>query len=473
MKNTKRVLAAVLAVIASFGIVGCGKSGSSSEAPYVDKVNVDDTDLIEAIPDGAEKELVWLSYFDINPTKTSPETRTDLDLFHKKGGTIKYDQVSSMEKYEKLASELMSNKGPDMFWYEAKMTFPANVVKDMFQPVDEIVDFDSDLWKDVKDTADNFVLNGKHYVAPVNFTSNAVLTYDTKVIEAAQLDDPYELYQAGEWDWNAWYDMMDEYCSGASADEERFGINGWFAPFIFQSTGKTLISYDAEKQEYVSNIMDADFERAAEVLYNVKKNGMYYPDWVGQAADAFKKNILFYAMGPWAASGVHKPADGEEWAMVPMPKDPNSDTLYCTPEINAYMWVKGSTKKEAMKTWMECAKLVNTDEKYKEIDKEKFFTENTNWTEEMYQVAYEEIFSDKYVQMIDPGYGISTTLSDDDAATTATKEAIISWMYSSVMKEDEDGSQYTWTQLREQYKGTIDSELKTFNASYKKFIGAE
>lgn len=471
MKNTKRVLAGLLAVISAFGIVGCGSSGKGEESSYVDKVKVEDTDQISAIPEGAETELVWLSYFNINPTKKEPEKRTDLDLFEKKGGSIYYDQVSSMEKYDKLASELMSNNPPDMFWYEQKMTFPCNVVQDMYQPIDEIVDFESDLWKDVKDTADKFVLNGKHYVAPVKFVTNSVLTYDKKIVDAAQLDDPYELYLEGEWDWDTWYDMMDEYCSGAGADEERYGVNGWFAPFIFHSTGKTLISYDAEKQEYVSNLLEPDFERATDLLYNIKKNNMYYPEWVGQASDAFKKNILFYAMGPWASFGPHTPADGEEWAMVPMPKDPNSDTLYNTPEINAYMWVRGSTKKEAMKTWMECAKLVNTDEKYKEIDREKFFTNNPNWTDEMYSVAFEETFSDKFVQVIDPGYGISTTLSNDDAATNATKEAIVAYMYTSVMKEDENGAQFTWTQLRESYSGTIDSELKAFNTKYKEYIG--
>ncbi|GAB5082889.1 hypothetical protein Osc1_20650 [Hominimerdicola sp. 21CYCFAH17_S] len=471
MRNTKRILAGIIAAASVFGIVGCGKSQKSEEESYVDKVKVEDTDQIAAISDGAEKDLIWLSYFDINPTKREPETRTDLDLFQKKGGSITYWQTPSMEKYEQLAAKLMSNDPPDMFWYEQKMTFPANVIKDMFQPIDELVDFDSSLWSGVKDTAENFALNGKHYVAPVKFVTNSVLTYDKSMIEASQLEDPYDLYMAGDWDWDTWYDLMDEYCSGASDGEERFGVNGWFAPFIFHSTGKTLISYDSENKEYVSNIYDADFERASELLYNIQKNGMYYSDWVGQAADAFKKNILFYAMGPWAVSGTHKPADGERWGIVPMPKDPNSDTYYCTPEINAYMWVKGSTKKEAMKTWMECARLVNTDEKYKQIDKEKFFTTNSNWTEEMYNMAYEETFTDKYVQMIDPGYGISTELSDDDAATTATKEAIISYMYSSVMKTDDDGAQYTWTQLRETYNNTIDSELKTFNAQYKKFIG--
>ena len=37
-------------------------------------------------------------------------------------------------------------------------------------------------------------------------------------------------------------------------------------------------------------------------------------------------------------------------------------------------------------------------------------------------------------------------------------------------KTDENGTQYTWAQLKEQYSGTIDSELKTFNAAYKEFL---
>lgn len=290
------------------------------------------------------------------------------------------------------------------------------------------------------------------------------------MIDAAGLDDPYELYQDGKWDWNAWYDMMSEYVEGAAADEERYGINGWFAPFIFQSTGKTLITYDADKDEYVSNLNDADFVRASDMLYDIAKNGMYYPDWVGQAGDAFKKNILFYAMGPWASTGTHSPKDGDNWGVVPMPKDPNSDTLYTTIDMNAYMWVKGSTKNDAMKCWLECAKIVYTQDTYKDIEKEKFFVNNPNWTEDMYNVAYVDLVTDKFTKIFDPGYGISTTLSDNDAATNDTKEAVIPYLYTSVMKTDENGSQYTWTQLKEQYKGTVDSELKTLNEQYHAYL---
>ena len=469
MFKAKKIAAGAFALCFAAAAVGCGGSKDDSSS-HVDQVKIEDTDKIEAIPDGADNELEWLSYFDINPTKGA-EKRADLTLFEKKGGKINYTNTTSMTKYDTLANRVLANDVPDMFWYEQKMTFPNYCVKGMFQPVDDIVDFDSDLWADVKDTADQFTLKGEHYVAPVKYVANSVLTYDKDVIEACALDDPYELYMNDEWNWDTWYDMMDEYVKGAEGDEQRYGVNGWFAPFIFQSTGHTLIEYDADKDEYVSNITDPNFDRATDLLYNISKNGLYYGDWVGQASDCFKKNILFYAMGPWAASDTHTPKDGSNWGIVPIPSDPNADAKYTSVEINAYMWVKGSTKKEAMKTWMECAKLVNTDPTYIEADKEKFFVNNPNWTEEMYQMAYSELSSSNWVQLIDPGYGISTTLSNDDAAANDTKEAVVAYMYSSVMKTDDDGAQYTWTQLRETYSGTIDSELKTFNEEYKKFIG--
>ncbi|MGN0623561.1 MAG: ABC transporter substrate-binding protein [Oscillospiraceae bacterium] len=473
MKTAKRLLAGAIAVISVSGITACGNSGKDDSSSYVDKVKVENTDQIEAIPDDAEKELEWLSYFDLNPTRAVPETRSDLALFKQKGGSIKYTQSSSLEVYEKLASRLLSNDPPDMFWYEGGMTFPANCVKKMFQPIDSIVDFDDPIWSDVKGMAEQYSMNGKHYVAPVNYNALSVLTYDKDMIEGASLEDPYELYLSGDWTWDTWYDMMDEYVTGASGDEERFGVNGWFAPFIFHSTGETLIIYDADKDEYVSNLDNPAFVRATNLLYDIQKNGMYNADWIGQASDCFKSNTLFYAMGQWASMDTHTPKEGDRWGTVPMPRDPDTDILYTSVDINAYMWVYGSTKSEAMKCWMECARIVNTDEKYIETEKEKFKTKNPYWTDEMYSVVFEDVISDKFTQIFDPGYGISTTLSDNGAATNPTKEALIPYMYTSVMKQDENGVQFTWTQLCETYKATIQSELDTFNKSYHEFKETE
>lgn len=475
--NIKKYTALTAALVLAFSAVGCGKSNDSSAqtSSYSEKIEVIDSSAdsdknsaynsVEEL-NGEEGELEWFSYYDLNPTRSQPERSTNLALFENKGGKIIYAQTSSMKKYDDLAARLMADDPPDMFAYEQKMTFPANCVKEMFQPIDDAIDIDDPLWADVKATANDFTLGGKHYVLPIAYGALSVMTYNKTVIEAEGFDDPYDLYMAGEWDWNSWYDLMEEYCEGAPADEERYGINGWFAPFIFQSTGKTLINYDAENDEYTANLFDPDLERAANLLYDIQKKGYYYSDWVGSATEAFKKKILFYAMGDWAVT----PKEGDNWGIVPMPKDPNVDEQYTTVSINAYMWVRGSEKAKAYRVWNECSKLAQDDPEYKEIGKKKFFENKPYFTDEMYQIVYEEVISDHFIKLNDPGYGISTALSDDDAATNPSKEAIIPFMYSSVMKSDDSGKQYTWSKLRETYKSTIDSELAQFNESYHKFI---
>ena len=135
------------------------------------------------------------------------------------------------------------------------------------------------------------------------------------------------------------------------------------------------------------------------------------------------------------------------------------------------MWVAGSTKKDAMKCWLECCKIANTSDEYKQAQKKKFFENNPNWSEEMYQMALEEVFSDKFIQLVDPGTGISAEISDDSAAKNDTRQAINSYMYAGTTLSDYNtNAQYTWTQIREKYSPTIDSELKKFNENYKKFI---
>ena len=460
MKNSKRVIAGAMALLSAVSVASCGSSsGGDSSSSYVDKVKVASTDDIATIPDGSEKELEWLSYFDINPTKKEPEKRTDLTLFEEKGGKIKYSQTSSMNKYDKLAARLMSNNPPDMFWYEQSMTFPANCIKEMFQPVDDIVDFDSAMWSDVKDVAEQFTLNGKHFVAPINFLPGSVITYDKSMIDAAGLDDPYELYQNNEWNWDNWYDMMSEFVSNAPADVERFGINGWFQTQVIQQTGKTMVNYDGEK--FTNNINDPDIERAEDLLYQVGKNNLVNGNWLGNAKQALKDgNLLFYCMGTWAMTGNNGPSDADTWRVVPVPSDPNTDEKYMTSDMTAYMWVRGSTAKEAVKCWYECCRMANTDETYKENGKEKFLNANPNWTEDMYQVIV-DCSSSEYNQVFDYGYGISSTMSDDNANEDGN--CVTRKLYEYTNKADDNGKQFSWTELRESYSATVDAELKTIN----------
>lgn len=467
MTKLKRALAVTAAVLSASAAAGCGNSGNSSSAvTTVPKVDVNDTDLIENIPDEAQKEILWMGTYDLNPAEGADKT-VEMTLFNNKGGTVKFSQVSDGEKFDKLASAIMSQKDvPDIFKYEW-LAFPSQVLKDMYQPVDSIVDFSDPLWADVADTADQFVLKGKHYVAPISFSVGTLFMYDHALVESEGLEDPYDLYMNGEWNWDSWHDIMTEFVENSPAGVQRYGINGWFQTQVIQQTGKTMVTYDGNT--FKSNLNDPDIERAENLLYDLGKNNLVYTEWGGTAKQVLKDgDILFFCMGPWAMTGRNGPQEGDEWRIVPVPSDPNTEEKYMTSDMLAYMWVKGSTADEAVKTWYECCRIAQTSDEYKENGKEKFLNANPNWTEEMYDVM-QKASSSEYKQVFDYGYGISPALSQDNASEDGN--CVTRKLYEFTNKQDDNGHQYTWSELREAYSATVNSELDKINKAIKEFEG--
>ncbi len=477
MRNLKKYLAAALALGLVFGTVGCGKdSGKKDEKKNDDSfeatqnIEVADAAEIESIEDLPEDQrtLLYLGTADLNPTRSNPEMSTEMTLFQSKGGAIEFTQTAHLERFDKLADAIMANKDvPDIFNYEW-LSFPSQVVKDMYKPIDEIVDFNDPLWVGVKDTADQFVLGGKHYVAPLNFIASSMLCYDKDVIEAEGLDDPYDLYLDGTWDWNAFRDIMEEYCGNADDGVERYGINGFFRQHFIQQTGKNMVNYDQDNVVFTSNLKDPDIEKGEQQLYEMMKSGLFYNDWVGSAREAFKKGCLFYAMGDWAYTGNNGPAEGDNWGIVPHPQYPDNPQKITTSDMKAFMWVRGSEKADAVKTWFECYRAAYSDPEYQQTNKDKFFENNPYWTEEMYGVKM-DVQSEDYMMIFDYAFGVSTALGDESGFDGNIKLVDALYSYSSSL--DGEGNQMTWTQVREKYSATVESELKTLNEQIAEYNG--
>ena len=468
MKNIKRAFALTLSLMMAFGIAGCGNSsssaGSSDESfEATDNIEVQENKEIADIPDGAEKTILYLGENDLNPTKANPEISTEMKLFQQHGGAIEWHRCTNEGRFDALAKAITANKDvPDIFNYEW-LSFPAQVVNNMFQPIDEIVDFESPMWKSSKTTADQFVLNNKHYVAPLGYDPSAVITYDKKLVEELGMEDPFELYKKGEWNWTNFKSIMEEYVAGGTAEDERYGINGFFRPHITQQTGKTLVSFDPATSTFSSNLTDPDIDAAQQFLYDLKKENLMLDGWIGSASECFQKNCFFYGMGAWAV----KPGDGDEWGIVPMPQYDKNPQKITTSDMKAFMWVDGSTKKDAVKCWFECYKSARTDPQYEQTNKDKFFENNSNWTEDMYSV-FQDITSDDYFMIFDYAYGVSFKLGD--RMQFDGNQCLTDALYNSSSSEDEDGLQMTWTQVRETYSSTVDSEITTLNKDIEKYI---
>ena len=86
MKNTKRIGSAILALLMALSVTGCTKDGGE-ESSHVDKVKVNSTAAAEAIakiPDDAQKELIWMGTYDLNPMEGKDKS-VAMNLFEQKG----------------------------------------------------------------------------------------------------------------------------------------------------------------------------------------------------------------------------------------------------------------------------------------------------------------------------------------------------------------------------------------------------
>ena len=475
MLRSKRLIALSAAILTAFAAASCGSSSSetasasSEDDSFVptENVEVQTTEKVDGIPEGADGELLYMGLDDLNPTKAKKEKSTELTLFEEKGGKISFHQTTYFGQYDELAAAIMSNKdAPDFVDYNW-LSFPCHTLKGMNQPIDDIVDFDDPLWVDVKDDAEQYSLAGKHYVAPLYYEASAMICYDHSLIESESLDDPYELYLEGEWTQDKWASIMREYV-GNAGDSERYGINGFFKPHCIQQTGKTLVNYDMATNSFSSNLNDPDIESVENMLYDLNKEGILSNEWIGSAREAFNGGSLFYAMGAWGYSGNFSPKEDDDWRVVPIPaysKDPQKIT---TSDMTSYMWVKGSKKNDAMRVWLECCRLTYTDPDYAETNRKKFMENNPYWTDEMYDVMM-DVTSDDYYMIYDYCYGLDNTTGDANAFDGNI--CLTDVLYKMSSQEDDEGVQNTWAQIREKYSPTIDTTVKEVNDAVKAMIG--
>ena len=145
----------------------------------------------------SNKTIKWMAHYDINPSDGKSESPA-ISLFQTKyGGKIEYVQTTWDNRYTDLAKAVMANDSPDFFPADDMDAFPKGAIKAMFEPIDDVVDFSSDIWSSSQTLNDSFVFNGKHYVAAIDVRPQYVCTYNTKTISDFGYDDPAELYANG------------------------------------------------------------------------------------------------------------------------------------------------------------------------------------------------------------------------------------------------------------------------------------
>ena len=475
MNNLKKMLAGLAAVSMLMAAVSCGDSASSSSSENNEHYKSEDEFAVSADEeelkgdtsvDISGQEVVCLADYDLNPQNNNDRS-VALSLFEDVyGAKIKFVSADSNEKFSTLANMILSGDEVDMFPYEWDAV-PNGVVKDQYEPMDpyfDLMEIDSDLWSDMEDVIDMFEYNGNHYVVPYAISDPLLITYSRKLMEAEGLDDPYELYEDGEWDWDSFMSMMNSFVSGAADGQTRYGINGWFGQAIIQSTGHTIVNY--EDGVFTNNIDDPEIEKAELLMEEIASKHLYYPDWIGYFPD--DQSTLFFAMADWALGASNAKNPDGDLMVVPFPKAPDADENYLCANFAAKMLIKNSKKGEAVATYIKCERLAATDEEYRDVARQKaLVVEKTAAgivksyvTEEQYDAIQSYLDPSNTTPMFDFGYGMGERMYGDGEYTYETR-GVMNNLTTALLEGNEAVD--SWAALRDSWTGVIDTEIAKFN----------
>ncbi len=406
MKLAKRLAAGVFALSMTLSFAGCGDSSSNNgEEGTTTKpgkeLNESATEIVENLADDprlpasiSNSNLKWLAHWDINPSEGAVKG-PGLKLFEEKyGGTIEYIHADWADRYTKLANLVMSQDSPDFFPADDMDTFPKGAIKAMFQPIDDYIDLNSELWADAKPFCDQFMFNGKHYIAVFKATPNFVCIYNKRTIEDNALDDPAELYANDEWTWDAFYDMC---VSFTNAEQEKYGLDGyWYGNALSQTSGVPLIGLQDGK--IVQNMDDPKIAKVQDWMYELQKNEVCFDrssnNWStrgkGETGEGLGTYLtLFIPTGLWAIevppekSAIIGDVEEDEIMFVPMPRDPDGDTYYMGSRVNGYNLCTGAPNPEGFAAF--CACTLVCDKEASQIT-EDVLRDEYLWNDEMIEM---------------------------------------------------------------------------------------
>ena len=486
MKNSKKIIASALAVATLVSVASCGGGGRTAQdgttaATTTTPATTPETyDTDKAVQDAVAnveidkgeinvtKKLKWMAWWPID------ETSAEAELFKATYGIPEegdqsygdyadcitvYQNVAYNERYDKLGQLVSAGDSPDLFPFEIGY-FPLSAYRGMFQCIDGIIDTNSEEWADTRAVMDQFMWGGKNYCAITAVNPAYLFWYRRSVVQDAGLVDPYELYKAGKWNWDAFLDMADKF---QKTGEGKYICDGWYvARSLLCTTGVPLVGIENGKLQ--SNLNDANVERAMEFISKLAQQNYRYPleenNWSVNEKAWANGDTLFFVDGTWFYEGNgQKYMRSFEWGeddifMVPAPRDDAADAYYQEMKVDPVMFVAGSTNVDGFKAWTNCVLAAAKDPNALAAQREKN-KRDKYWTDE--QLDYiDELKNGALTAVFDFRNGISTSCADTTSGNAPTDLVLV----SPYRTTDE-----SYTQLRAQYEGEINAAIDELNST--------
>ena len=418
-----------------------------------------------------DTKIKWMAWWDIQ------EASPAVEVFKKLYGTPEnkpkgYESVadenvfvnvkvsSYADRYTSLSKLVQSDDSPDCFPFEI-CNYPYSVYQNLFQPLDGIIDFTTDDWADYKEAIDKFNWGGKNYCPIMSLVPTSFLWYKKSTVEEAGLDDPWELYEKGEWTWETFLTMARKF---SDPDNGKYVLDGYNPENNFVcTTGTPLIALEGGK--LVSHLNDANIEKCLDMIrsFDNTQEQLRYPrdidnNWAPSYPEWVNGNTLFFEDGTWRYEETWRlykkkqKWDDDEINFVPFPQMDGSDKYYQSMKQDAIMLVAGSKNIDGYKAWIYANLVASNDPEIQKAGREQSKAEY-DWTDTLLDRLDTMKDPTAFTGVFDFKNGIGQDIASSDNQDNPV-EQLTKGPYMT-------GESYT--SFREQYQGQIDARLAELN----------
>ncbi len=366
------------------------------------------------------------------------------------------------DRYTSLAKLVQADESPDCFPFEIG-NYPYSVYQNLFQPLDDIIDFSTDDWAAYKDSIDKFNWGGKNYCPIMELNVNSLLWYRKSTAEEAGIDDPWESFENGNWTWSTFMDACRKF---SDPENGKYALDGYNPENnMVATTGTPLVGLVDGK--LVSNLSNANIEKCMDMLrsFDNTQEQLRYPrdldnNWNPNYNEWANGNTLFFEDGTWRFEETWRlykqklKWDDDEICFVPFPKMDEADEYYQFMKQDSIMLVAGSKNIDGYKAWIYANLVASNDAEIKAAGREQS-KEEYGWTDE--QLDRLDTLKDPstFVAVFDFKNGIGQDIASADTQDTIV-EQLTKYPYMTGV---------TYTSVRESVKGQIEARLEELNAS--------
>ncbi len=336
-KAFKRIFALLLALAMVLSLAACGGgtgNGGSTNANG-NGVSAADAFVTDAFIASMPAELrgttvKFLNWY--NPDDRAAE-KANIEAFEAASGINVEVIAPEFKQYtDKLAGLIATGDAPDVI----RMSEPQAAWMKSLQPIANTgYDFSDKAWNST--VKELYSVNGIQYAANLSYTPFilfSTINYDTGVLEEWGFDDPWELWQKGEWTWEKMQEMSEEWIKQGP---DYYGLSTVVFEMQASTRGLDFLKYDGSQWNmnlYDSTLLDTwkDIIEDRENRISVQGTNTNFGATRSKALFGYSDSTVLEASSEYSG----KLKKREVWGVAPAPKYEGMD--YYVPLTELVAW---------------------------------------------------------------------------------------------------------------------------------------